>query len=134
MTTPPIPPTLGLVLAGGLARRIGFMLDLAREAAFRRLRRHLEHVAVDVEFPAVIEAAEPAILVAREHERGTPVRTQLVKHAKPSLAVAEDDEVFAQQPHLDGRAIRLSDLFRQAGGNPMPPHDLSHGRRGFDAA
>ena len=58
--------------AAPFARRIGLELHLLDEAAVRRLGRHLEHVAFHVHLPAVVEAAQPAFLVAadRRAKRG----------------------------------------------------------------
>ncbi len=50
------------------------------------------------------------------------------------LAVAEHDEILAEQPHLDRRAVRLGHLFGQASRDPVAAHDLSHRRVAFDAA
>ncbi len=71
--------------AAGLARRIGFVLHPFRNVAAGRLGRHLHDVAVHVEFPAMIEAAQPALLVAREDQRGAPMRTVFVEHADAAL-------------------------------------------------
>ena len=48
--------------AAALDQRIGLQLDLLAEAAFRRLRRHLDALAGDVVFPAVIGAAQAVVL------------------------------------------------------------------------
>ena len=98
------------------------------------LRRHLDHVAFDVEFPAVIEAAQPAFLVAREQQRGAPVRAVFVEHAEAALAVAEHHEILAEQAHLDRRAVGLGHLLGQAGRDPVAAHDLAHRRVALDAA
>ena len=127
-------PHVGPHEAAGLARRIGLVLDLGREAAFRRLRRHLDHVAFDVELPAVIEAAQPAFLVAADHQRGAPVRAILVEHAEAAVGVAKHDQVLAQQPDRDRRSVGLGHLLRHAGWNPVPAHELAHGGVAFHAA
>ena len=57
-----------------------------------------------------------------------------VEHAEPALGVAEDDEVFAQQPGAHRRAVGLGHLLRQAGRQPVPAHELAHRRAAFDAA
>jgi hypothetical protein len=105
-----------------------------RDAAVGGLGRHFHHVAFDVEFPAVIEAAQPAFLIAPEDQRGTPVRAIFVEHPDAAAAVAEHHQILAQQAHLDRRAVGLAHLLRQAGGDPMAAHDLPHRRIAFDAA
>ena len=82
----------------------------------------------------MVEAAQAAILVAREHQRGAPVRTIFVEHADAAIAVAEDDEVLAEQADLDRRAVGLRHFLGQAGGDPVPAHDLAHRRIALDAA
>jgi hypothetical protein len=120
--------------AAGFAGRIGLVLEALEQRAVGRLRRHLDDVAFDVEFPAVIEAAQAAFLVAREHQRGAAVRAEFVEHADAAFGVTEDDEAFAKQAHADRRAVRFGNLLGQAGGDPVPPHDLAHRGVAFDAA
>ena len=62
------------------------------------------------------------------------MRAIFVEHPDAALAVAEHDEILAEKFDLDRRAIRLRDLFRQAGRNPVAPHDLAHRRTALDSA
>ena len=55
-------------------RRVSRDVNLVFEVAFGRFGRHVDAVAVDIEFPAVIDAANAALLVAPEVERGAAVR------------------------------------------------------------
>ena len=64
-----------------------------------RLVHHVHAAAVDVELPAVVDAAQPALLVAAEEERGAAVRAELVEQPDPALRVAEGHQVLAQQLH-----------------------------------
>ena len=69
--------------AAAFARRIGLVLHrLQQRCAAAGLRGHLEDVAVHVELPAVVEAAQAALLVAAEDERGAAVRAVLAEHAE----------------------------------------------------
>ena len=52
--------------AAKLAGRIGCRADLVLEVVFRRLVHHVDATAVHVELPAVVDAAQPAFLVAAE--------------------------------------------------------------------
>ncbi len=119
--------------AAAFARRIGFLLALEFQPAAFGLAGLVQDVAFDVEFPAVIEAAQAALFIASEGERGAAVHAAFGEHAEPSLGIAEDDEVFAQHARADGRTIGRGDLFRQAGRQPMAAHDLAHRRSAFDA-
>ncbi len=55
-------------------------------------------------------------------------------HAEPALAVAEGDQIFAEQPNAHRRAVRLRDFLRHARGKPMLTHQRAHRRIAFDAA
>jgi alkylhydroperoxidase family enzyme len=110
------------------------VLHAIEDQAVIRLRCHFDDVAVHVELPAVIEAAQTAILVAREQQRRPPVRAVFVKNSDAALAVAKHHKVLAQQTHLDRRAVGLGDLLRQAGRDPVTAHDLAHRRIALDAA
>jgi hypothetical protein len=108
--------------------------DLFGEARLRRLRGHLQDVAFHVELPAVIEAAQPAFFVAAVDQRGAPVRTIFVEHAEAAVAVAEHDQVLAEQSYAHRGSVRLDHFLGQAGRYPMPPHELAHRRIAFDTA
>ena len=60
-----------------------------------------------IEFPAVIDAAQAAFLVAAEEQRRAAMRTIGIDQTNLALAVAEGDQVFAEQPHAQRRAIRV---------------------------
>ena len=120
--------------AAALARRIGFVLHALQHRTVGRLGRHFHHVAVDVEFPAVIEAPQAAFLVAAEGERGVAMRATLGEHAKPALAVAEYDQILAEHARAHRRGIRFRHFFRQAGRQPVAAEQLAHRRVALDAA
>src|SRR5690349_19115218 len=72
--------------AAAFMRWIGLVLDMRLHArAVVGLARHVEDVAVHIELPAVIEAAEAAFLVAPESERGLAMRATLAEHAEPPV-------------------------------------------------
>jgi len=54
--------------------------------------------------------------------------TELVDHAHAAARVAKRQQALAE--HLDAhrRTIRLRDLIRQQGWNPVAPEQLAHGR------
>jgi hypothetical protein len=58
---------------------------------------------------------------------------ELSEHPNPAFAVAENDQVLSEQPCLDRRAVGHN-LFGQAGGDPMPAHDLTHRSVALDTA
>ena len=104
--------------------RIGGQVDLVTK------RLGLVHLfyaaAVDGEFPAVIDAAQPIRLVAPEPKRGPAVRTVFVDEADPAGAVAKGDEVLPQQPHPHRRAIGLGQFPGEQGRDPIEPHRRAH--------
>ena len=70
----------------------------AEPFALRRLRRHVDDRAADVDLPTVEDAADRAVLVARERERRAPVRTAFVEETEPAVGGTEDDVALAEQP------------------------------------
>jgi hypothetical protein len=74
-----------------LVRGIGGVLHLLREAAAGGFGRHLDHVACHVHFPAVVEATQPAILVAAKYQRGAAMRAVAIHHAHAPIGIAEGD-------------------------------------------
>src|SRR5437764_3718840 len=119
--------------AAELDRRIGSDVDVLLELVLRRLVELVEAIAFDVEFPAVIDAPETAFLVASEEQGHPAMRAEFVDQADPAVAVAERDEILAEQLDADLRTVRLGDIRRQASGVPIPPHRLAHRRPGSDA-
>jgi hypothetical protein len=97
-----------------------------------RLGRHFLAAAVDRELPAVVHAAQAALLVAAEQQRRAAVRAGLVHQPHLPAAVAEGDEFFAQQAHAVRQAIGRH-VAREQEGNPVQPHQLAHRRSGADA-
>ena len=69
--------------------RIGGEVDVLLELVLRRLVELIDAVAFDVEFPAVIDAAQPAFLVAPEKQRHPAVRAEFIHQPDPTFGVAE---------------------------------------------
>ena len=69
-----------------------------------RLARLLEAAAVHVVKPAVVNAADAAILEAAVAQVGAPVRAMDAEQAGLTLVVPKEDQVFAEQSHGQGRA------------------------------
>jgi hypothetical protein len=101
-------------------------MHLVLELMLGGLVQLVDAIAFDVEFPAVIDAAQPAFLVAPEKQRDPAVRAELLDQADAAGAVAKCDEVLAQQPYPHRRAVGFGDLAREAGGDPIPPHRIAH--------
>ncbi|MCR5872716.1 hypothetical protein LRS10_00020 [Phenylobacterium sp. J426] len=85
------------------------------------------------EFPAMVQAAQAAVLVPAERQRRAAVRTAFVEDADHALGVAEGDQVDAEQAALHRRAVG-DQLFRHADGQPVLAHDPAHRGVAFDAA
>src|SRR5689334_6549702 len=81
-------PHVGPQHAAALDERIGLQLDLLAVAALARLRRHLDALAGVVVLPAVIGAAQAAVLVAAEPQRHAAVRAELVGERELAVGVA----------------------------------------------
>ena len=116
-----------------LAHRIRHRLYALHHALGVGLGRHIEHVAVHIEFPAVIEAAQAAFLVAREEQRDAAMRAELFEQPDLAPAVAEDDQILAHEPHAPRRGVGL-DLLAQRRGDPVAADHPPHRRITLDAA
>src|SRR5262249_58775345 len=103
------------------------------EGEFLRLVHHVDAAAADVELPAVVDAAQPALLVAAEEERGAPVRAILVEQAHPALGIAEGHQVLAQKLDPDRWPVWLRQVPRDQRGDPVPTHGGPHRRVWPDA-
>jgi hypothetical protein len=118
--------------SGALDRLVGPRLHLVLEVLMRRHARHVDAVARDVELPAVIDAADPAFLVASQEQRRAAVRAAVVHHADPACAVAKRDQLLAEQHQANRRAVGRE--FRgQRRRNPVMPHQLAHHCRRADS-
>src|SRR5471032_185284 len=103
---PHVRPDQATAFPGG----IGCDRYLGLEQRIRRLRRHVEALAIAPELPAVIDAAHPTLLVAREEHRRATMRTKRVHQTDLAVCLPERDEVFAQDAHSDGWAVGLGKL------------------------
>src|SRR6202022_4985458 len=88
--------------------RISRQVDLVAELL--GLVHLIDAIAVDVEFPAVIDAAQARFFVASEPQRGAAVRAELVDQTDTALAVAKADQTLAQNVKTDRRAVRRGKL------------------------
>ena len=94
---------------------------------------HIGALAVDVEFPAVIDAAEAAFLVAAQPEGGESVGAEFLEESDAAPGVAEGDQVFAQEFEADGFAVGFGQFPGQEGGCPVAAHQVAHRGAGADA-
>src|SRR5262245_43303764 len=114
---------------GGLVRlgpHTGGIFCLVRQVGL------IEAIAVDVELPAVISAADSVILIAAEKQRRQAVRAAMIHDADTAGRVAERDQLLTEQHQTHLRAVGL-ELRGQTGGNPELPHELAHWRVAADA-
>src|SRR6185312_12724404 len=116
-----------------LAQRISPRTHIGLELARLRLRRRVDDAPCHIELPAVIEAAQPAILGAAQNERRAAMRAELVQHADAALAVAEGNEGLAEKAHALRIAIGF-ELVAHQSGNPIAADHASHRRLRPDAA
>ena len=87
----------------------------------------------DVVFPAVVDAAQAALLVAAEEQRGAAVRAAMVHDADPAGAVAEGDQLFPEQHQANRRAVAHK-FRRQRRRYPVAAHQISHDGAGCQRA
>src|SRR5439155_16635571 len=84
----------------------------------------------DVVFPAVIRAAQAAVLVAAEPERHAAMRAELLHQADAAFAVAPGDERLAEELDAHRRAVGLGYITRQHRRQPVAPEKTAHQRPG----
>ena len=77
------------------------MADLLVEGAAGGLTWLLQAAATDVVEPAVVDAAQAAILESAVREVGSSVGTVQPQQTWAALLVAEEHQVLAQQPHRE---------------------------------
>src|SRR5581483_1054056 len=83
--------------AAELDARVRRELDALAHRPALALRGEVDALARDVVFPAVVWAAQPAVLVAPEPERDAAMRAELGEEAQAPFAVAEGDERLAEE-------------------------------------
>ena len=116
-----------------LARRIGLDADLAVIRRAGRHVRHLDATALHVVLPAVIDAAQPAFLIAAEEKIRATMRARRLDQPDAASRITEGEEIFAEHAHPQGRAIGLRQLARQRHRQPVAPEVLAHRRAGAGA-
>ena len=102
-------------------------LVAARPAA--RLARLLEAMALHVEEPPVITAADALLLGLAVVKRGAAVRAARPEQTGPSTAVAEQHKILAKNADFLRRVRRVPD---QPYGVPVAAQQLAHRRRVAD--
>jgi hypothetical protein len=88
-----------------MSHRIGFDADQVLGVEIGIGGRHVDAAAVGVEFPAVVNAADAAFLVAAEPEIGAAVRTMLIDDPDHAARVAEGEQFLAHHHDLLGRPV-----------------------------
>src|SRR5690606_9334342 len=91
--------------ATALVRAVRLRVHLVLEIALGGLRGHVNAGARDVEFPAVVDAAQAFLFVAPEEQRGASVGTRVLYEANRAGGCPIGDELLAQELDTHGRAI-----------------------------
>ena len=112
--------------------RIGALAHpLAEHTAFR-LGGRLQALAVDIEQPAMEQAAQAAIFQPAEGEVGAAMRTVAVQQTVPAALVAEQHEILAQHAHRLGRPFG-GQFVGECHGMPVMAHQGAASRARTDA-
>src|ERR1044071_6435429 len=96
---PRLGPEIGPQEAAEFFHGIGHVLDLVLETGRFRLGRLLDTLPGTIELPAVIGTANAFLVDATESERSAAVRALLADHTITAGTIAEDDQIFAEQPN-----------------------------------
>src|SRR5438552_32729 len=113
-----------------LTRRIGGEADPTAHRVVTREGRYLHAVAARVELPAVVDAADAALLVAAEEEVGASMGADGLDETDAVVAVAKRNELFTENRDAHRRPVTFRDLAREEHRDPEPAEQLSHGRLG----
>src|SRR4051812_7917408 len=103
--------------------RIGRLPDIQALAEFLGLAGHLDTLALRVVEPAVIAAADAALLDLPPLQGGAAMRAMRLERADPALLVAEEDDFLAQQLLLPRQILQL---LGQADRLPIAAQQLAH--------
>ena len=88
-------------------------MDRVFQLAVGRFARRLEAIAVDIEFPAVINAAQTAVLVATEEQRRAPMRAIGIHQPDAAIGIAKRDQILGHQPNSHRRAVAVGEFGRE---------------------
>ena len=111
--------------AGPLDHLVGLRVHLFAEILLRRQVRHVDAVALGVELPAVVDAANAALLVPPVEQRRAAMRAAMVHDTHATRVVAERDQLLAQQ-HQPQRIAARDKLRGLRGRQPVLPHQVAH--------
>src|SRR5215472_5714549 len=104
-------------------RRIGRLPDVHLLAELRGLARHVEALARSIVDPAVVAAADAALLDLTPFQRRSPVRAMRIERADATLLVAEQHDLLAEELFFPRQVLQL---FGEAGGLPIPAQEFAH--------
>src|SRR5690242_9136290 len=105
---------------------IGRLTDLLFEAALDRLVRHINALAIHIEFPAVINAAQPVLFVAAEKQRCAPMRTVARQKSHFAVGIAKHNQMFRKNSETNRRTIRFRQLTRNGNRQPKTAQQISN--------
>src|SRR5262245_17513542 len=106
------------------------MLDLFEERIVCRFQRHFENITFHVVEPTVIATSESLFFNPAVFQRRATMAAAKKHHTRPTLSVAESNQIFAENSHPLGHILEIS---RQTNRLPIPAHQLTAGRSRPDA-
>src|SRR4029077_13505565 len=112
--------------------RVSLGLDPRLEAEIHRQVRHLKAIALGVELPAAIGAAQTRLFIAAEEQRRATVRAAMVENADLAVGVTKRDQLLAEQQEPQRRPV-LRELARKTRRHPVFAHQLAARRSRADA-
>ena len=115
--------------AAELLDLVRLQVNLVLELAALGLGGLVDAVAVHVEHPAVVGAANPFLLRDAVGEVRLAVRAGGFDEAELACGAPEQHEVFAEDAHLARRGV-LVQLLAAGDGVPVAPHQIAHRRTG----
>jgi hypothetical protein len=89
------------------------VIYLRLKERLRRLRGHVDARSDRVELPTVVDASQAALLVPSEEQRRATMGAVCIEETDSARAVAEGDEILAEESHADRRTVLLWNFVAQ---------------------
>ncbi len=112
----------------GLNHRVRLELHLGLEGLALWHIGHIDAVAMHIELPAVVHAAQSTLFIAAKEQGRAAMGAIGIHQARAPLGVPEQDEVFAEDLHPDRVTVGSGQLLGEGDREPEASKELAHGR------
>src|SRR5687768_6224235 len=110
--------------AAQLSRLVGLMADFVLERAVGRLRGPGEAISTYVELPAVVATLDSVRPNSAQFKRCSAMRAMQSEQGELTMTIAEENEVFTQDPHRSRSFFERTKLLAKLGDGAKPDLEL----------